>query len=77
LAHHRVNEISTPSKGEAAMNPQIVKKSEKSQSSALPLRIENPYITPSIAPPATPKAADYAYRIALLTTGIVLLFTVV
>jgi hypothetical protein len=59
------------------MNPQIVKQSEKSQSSALPLGIENPYITPSIAPSATPKAADYAYRIALLTTGIVLLATVV
>ncbi len=59
------------------MNPQNVKPSEQSPSSALPSGIENPYVTPSIAPAATPKAADYAYRIALLTAGIVLLATVV
>jgi hypothetical protein len=77
LAHDRVNETSTPSKGEAVMNPQTVKQSDQSPSSVLPLGIENPYVTPSTAPPVTPKAADYAYRIALLTAGIVLLATVV
>ncbi len=59
------------------MNPQTVKQSEQSPSSALPLGIPNPYVTPSVAPSTTPKAADYAYRIALLTAGIVLLATVV
>ena len=59
------------------MNPQPVKQSEQSPSSALPLGMQNPYVTPSIAPPPAPTAADYAYRIALLTAGIVLLATVV
>jgi hypothetical protein len=39
--------------------------------------MQNPYVTPSIAHPPAPTAADYAYRIALLTAGIVLLATVV
>jgi hypothetical protein len=55
------------------MNPQTVKQSEKSPSSAFHLGIQNPYVKPSIPP----TAADYAYRIALLTAGIVLLATVV
>ena len=59
------------------MNPQPVNQSEKSPSSPLPLGIANPYVPPSIAPVTTPKAADYAYRIALLTAGIILLATVV
>ncbi|HMH13210.1 MAG TPA: hypothetical protein VK578_08895 [Edaphobacter sp.] len=59
------------------MDPQTVKQSEKSPSSALPIGIQNPYVTPTIAPPSAPTAADYAYRIALLTAGIVLLATVV
>jgi hypothetical protein len=77
LAHDRVNQTSTPSKGEAVMNPQTVKQSEQSPPSALPLGTQNPSVTPSVEPSATPKAADYAYRIALLTAGIVLLATVV
>lgn len=55
------------------MNPQTVNQSEKSLPLALPLGIPNPYVTP----PSAPTAADYAYRIALLTAGIVLLATVV
>jgi hypothetical protein len=59
------------------MNPQTVNQSEKSPPSVLPAGIQNPYVNASIAPPAAPTAADYAYRIALLTAGIVLLATVV
>jgi hypothetical protein len=59
------------------MDPQTAKQSEKSPSSALPIGIQNPYVTPPIASPSAPTAADYAYRIALLTAGIVLLATVV
>ena len=59
------------------MNPQTVKQSEKSPPSVLPLGIRNPYVTPQSAAPIPPTAADYAYRIALLTAGIVLLATVV
>jgi hypothetical protein len=77
LAHDRINQTSTPSKGEADMNPQNLKQSEQSPSSALPLGIQNPYVTPQSAAPIAPTAADYAYRIALLTAGIVLLATVV
>jgi hypothetical protein len=59
------------------MNPQNLKQSEQSPSSALPLGIPNPYVTPQNAATLPPTAADYAYRIALLTAGIVLLATVV
>ena len=59
------------------MNPQIVNKSDKSPQSALPLEIQNTCVAPPGGEPAAPKAADYAYRIALLTAGIVLLATVV
>ena len=60
------------------MNPQYENQSDKSPQSMLPRGMPNPYVTPLSADPATPpKAADYAYRIALLTAGIVLLATVV
>jgi|HubBroStandDraft_5_1064220.scaffolds.fasta_scaffold3201170_1 hypothetical protein len=59
------------------MDPQYKNQSDKSPLSALPLGIQNPYVTPQSHTPASPKAADYAYRIALLTAGIVLLATVV
>jgi hypothetical protein len=59
------------------MNPQTTNQSDKSPQSALPLGIQNPYVTPPGIDPPAPKAADYAYRIALLTAGIVLLATVV
>ena len=59
------------------MNPQTVNQSEKSPPSVLPAGIQNPYVNASIAPPTAPTAADYAYRIALLTAGIVFLATVV
>jgi hypothetical protein len=59
------------------MNPQTVKPNEKSPPSIPPLGIENPYVTASPTSTAAPTAADYAYRIALLTAGIVLLATVV
>jgi hypothetical protein len=77
LAHDRVNQISTPTKGEAAMNPQTVKQSEQSPPSVPPLSIQNPYVTSQSETTVTPAAADYAYRIALLTAGLVLLATVV
>ena len=54
------------------MNPQ----SEKSQQSAIPISIANPYVV-AAATKATPTAADYAYRIAAVTAGIVFLATVV
>jgi hypothetical protein len=60
------------------MNPQYENQCDKSPRSALPLGIPNPYVTPLGTDSTTPpKAADYAYRIALLTAGIVLLATVV
>jgi hypothetical protein len=59
------------------MNPQTGNQSEKSPPSALPGGIQNPYASASITPPTPPTAADYAYRIALLTAGIVFLATVV
>ncbi len=59
------------------MNPQNVNPSEKSPPSALPVGIQNPYVNASIPTATPPTAADYAYRIALLTAGIVLLATVV
>jgi hypothetical protein len=54
------------------MNPQNATQSEKPQP---PPAIRNPYVTPSTVAPAPPKAADYAYRIAALSTGIFLLAT--
>jgi hypothetical protein len=59
------------------MNPQSVGQSAKSPPSVLPLGIQNPYVTPQSPTPTAPTAADYAYRIALLTAGIVFLATVV
>ncbi len=59
------------------MNPQTVKQSEQSPPSVLPPGIQNPYVTSQSETPVAPAAADYAYRIALLTAGIILLATVV
>ena len=59
------------------MNPQSQNQSEKSPQSVAPLGIQNPYVTPPAPSSTAPTAADYAYRIALLTAGIVLLATVV
>jgi hypothetical protein len=50
--------------------------SEKSPPSATPISIPNPYVA-AAAPKAPPTAADYAYRIAALTAGIIFLATVV
>ncbi len=51
--------------------------SEKSPQSATPISIPNPYVAAAAAPKAPPTAADYAYRIAALTAGIIFLATVV
>jgi hypothetical protein len=59
------------------MNPETVSQSAKSPPSILPLGIQNPYVTSQSSTPTAPTAADYAYRIALLTAGIVFLATVV
>jgi hypothetical protein len=50
--------------------------SDKSPRSVTPISISNPYVAAS-APKAPLTSADYAYRIAALTAGIILLATVV